>query len=72
MSDPHALVENDICYLYTGHDVGFGIPDWVMPDWRIYRDRSKDRIRDCFIAPVKYDEKGLMYDDLSNIDIRYR
>jgi len=37
MSDPHALVENDICYLYTGHDVGFGIPDWVMPDWRIYR-----------------------------------
>lgn len=37
MSDPHCLVENDVCYLFTGHDVGFGISDWVMPDWRIYR-----------------------------------
>lgn len=40
MSDPHALVENDFCYLFTGHDVGFGVQDWVMPDWRIFR--SKD------------------------------
>ena len=37
MSDPHALVLDDVCYLFTGHDVGFGINDWVMPDWRIYR-----------------------------------
>ncbi|MGC9455597.1 MAG: family 43 glycosylhydrolase [Phycisphaerae bacterium] len=37
MSDPHALVLGDVCYLYTGHDVGFGIDDWVMPDWRIFR-----------------------------------
>lgn len=37
MSDPHALVVGDTVYLFTGHDVGFGIPDWVMPDWRIYR-----------------------------------
>ena len=37
MSDPHALVLGDVCYLFTGHDVGFGIDDWVMPDWRIYR-----------------------------------
>jgi len=37
MSDPHALVVNDICYLFAGHDVGFDIPDWVMPDWRIYQ-----------------------------------
>jgi hypothetical protein len=37
MSDPHALIENNFCYLFTGHDVGFGISDWVMPDWRIYR-----------------------------------
>ena len=37
MSDPHMLVVNDTCYLFTGHDIGFGITDWVMPDWRIYR-----------------------------------
>ncbi len=37
MSDPHALVLGDVCYLFTGHDVGFGVNDWVMPDWRIYR-----------------------------------
>jgi len=37
MSDPHALVLGDVVYLFTGHDVGFDIPDWVMPDWRIYR-----------------------------------
>lgn len=36
MADPHMLVINDTCYLYTGHDIGFGISDWVMPDWRIY------------------------------------
>ena len=40
MSDPHALVIDDVCYLFTGHDIGFGVNDWVMPDWRIYR--SKD------------------------------
>jgi beta-xylosidase len=37
MADPHALVVGDVCYLFTGHDIGFGIKDWVMPDWRIYR-----------------------------------
>lgn len=37
MSDPHMLVVNDTCYLFTGHDIGFGVSDWVMPDWRIYR-----------------------------------
>ena len=37
MSDPHALVIDDACFLFTGHDVGFGVTDWVMPDWRIYR-----------------------------------
>lgn len=37
MSDPHALVLGDTVYLFCGHDVGFGIPDWVMPEWRIYR-----------------------------------
>lgn len=36
MSDPHMLVINDTCYLFTGHDIGFGTPDWVMPDWRIF------------------------------------
>jgi hypothetical protein len=40
MSDPHALVLNDVCYLFTGHDVGFGVPDWIMPDWRIYRSED--------------------------------
>ena len=37
MSDPHMLVVDDVCYVFTGHDVGFGISDWVMPDWRIYK-----------------------------------
>ncbi|MBN1998023.1 family 43 glycosylhydrolase [candidate division KSB1 bacterium] len=37
MSDPHALIVDDVCYLFTGHDIGFGVEDWVMPDWRIYR-----------------------------------
>lgn len=36
MSDPHMLVMNDTCYVFTGHDIGFGISDWVMPDWRIF------------------------------------
>lgn len=43
MSDPHAIVVDEVCYLFTGHDVGFGVPDWVMPDWRIYR--SEDLIK---------------------------
>ena len=37
MSDPHMLVEGDVCYLFTGCDVGFDEPTWVMPEWRIYR-----------------------------------
>ncbi len=37
MADPHMLVVSNVCYLFTGHDVGFGKPEWVMPDWRIYR-----------------------------------
>lgn len=40
MADPHALVINDVCYLFTGHDVGTGTPDWVMPDWRIFRSED--------------------------------
>jgi arabinoxylan arabinofuranohydrolase len=40
MSDPHALIVDDVCYLFTGHDVGFGVNDWVMPDWRIYRSED--------------------------------
>jgi len=40
MADPHMLVEDDVCYVFTGHDVGFGIDDWVMPDWRIYRSED--------------------------------
>lgn len=40
MSDPHALVLGDVCYLFTGHDVGFGVNDWVMPDWRIFRSED--------------------------------
>jgi hypothetical protein len=40
MSDPHALVTDDAVYMFTGHDVGFGIPDWVMPDWRIFRSEN--------------------------------
>ncbi|MCY1719375.1 family 43 glycosylhydrolase [Prolixibacteraceae bacterium Z1-6] len=37
MSDPHVLVEGDYCYVFTGYDIGFGVPDWIMPAWRIYR-----------------------------------
>jgi hypothetical protein len=37
MSDPHMLVEGDACYLFAGHDVGAGVSDWIMGDWRIYR-----------------------------------
>lgn len=37
MADPHALVLGDTCYLFTGRDVGFGVDDWVMPEWRIHR-----------------------------------
>jgi hypothetical protein len=37
MSDPHVLVENDICYIFSGHNEGFGNSEWVMPDWRIHR-----------------------------------
>lgn len=37
MADPHMLVVHDTCYVFTGHDIGFGVSDWVMPDWRIYR-----------------------------------
>ena len=37
MSDPHALVDGATVYLFTGHDVGFGVDGWVMPDWRIFR-----------------------------------
>lgn len=40
MADPHMLVVDDVCYVFTGHDIGFGVNDWVMPDWRIYK--SKD------------------------------
>lgn len=40
MSDPHALVVGDTCYLFTGHDIGFGIKDWIMPDWRIYKSND--------------------------------
>lgn len=42
MSDPHAVVKDGVCYLFTGHDVGFGINAWVMPDWRIYRSDDLD------------------------------
>ena len=41
MADPHVLVlDDDTCYLYTGHDVGVGVSDWVMPDWQIYRSKT--------------------------------
>lgn len=40
MSDPHMLVVDDVCYVFTGHDVGFGVKEWVMPDWRIYRSED--------------------------------
>jgi len=31
------LVENAVFYLFTGHDIGFGVEEWVMLDWRIHR-----------------------------------
>lgn len=40
MSDPHAIVEGEYVYIFTGHDVGVDQPMWVMPNWRIFR--SKD------------------------------
>lgn len=40
VSDPHALVTDGTCYLFTGHDIGFGVNDWIMPDWRIFRSRD--------------------------------
>ena len=35
--------------------------------WCKYRDRSRDRIRDCFIAPVVYGPDGSMHDDLDGL-----
>jgi hypothetical protein len=49
MSDPHVLVENDVCYVFSGHDVGFGNSEWVMPDWRIHR--STDMRSWSMLAP---------------------
>lgn len=43
MADPHALVIDDVCYLFTGHDIGVDVPTWVMPDWRIYRSTDLQR-----------------------------
>ena len=41
MSDPHVLVVDDVCYVFTGHDVGIGVQGtWVMPDWRIHRSED--------------------------------
>jgi hypothetical protein len=40
MSDPHALVLDDVCYLFTGYDIGVGLSDWVMPEWRIFRSED--------------------------------
>lgn len=37
--------------------------DWYHV-WCKYRDRKKERIRDCFIAPVTYGEDGSMNDNL--------
>lgn len=34
--------------------------------WCRYRDRSVDRIRDCFIVPVCYGADGSMWNDLSS------
>jgi hypothetical protein len=36
--------------------------------WCKYRDRDYDRIRDCFIAPVIYEDNGLMRDDLRGLE----
>jgi len=40
MADPHALVMGTTCYLFTGHDTGFGVAEWIMPDWRIYKSND--------------------------------
>jgi arabinoxylan arabinofuranohydrolase len=45
--------------------------DWYHI-WCKYRERSYDKVRDCFIAPTIYDEKGLMHDDLSGLDEKYK
>jgi arabinoxylan arabinofuranohydrolase len=45
MADPHALIHGDTCYLFTGHDVGFGVDGWVMPEWRVYRSDDLRRWR---------------------------
>jgi len=47
MSDPHALVIDETCYLFTGPDVGFDVNDWVMPDWRIFPFRGSSRMDPC-------------------------
>ena len=31
------MLVRGVCYLFTGCDVGFDEPTWVMPEWRIYR-----------------------------------
>ncbi|QCX00981.1 hypothetical protein FGM00_12980 [Aggregatimonas sangjinii] len=54
MSDPHMLVVDDVCYVFTGHDIGFGVNDWVMPDWRIYK--STDLKNWDFVATISPDD----------------
>jgi arabinoxylan arabinofuranohydrolase len=51
MSDPHMLVVDDVCYVFTGLDVGFGVKEWVMPEWRIYR--SEDLIKWQHVGTIK-------------------
>jgi len=61
-----------------GLDTGFGHGDFFLwkgdwyHTWCRYRNRSKDRIRDCFIAPAYYEENGSMYDDCRHIDEKYK
>jgi hypothetical protein len=45
--------------------------DWYHT-WCRYQNRSIDRMRDCFIAPTYFDENGNMYDDLRNINEKYK
>ncbi len=54
MSDPHMLVDNNTCYVFTGHDIGFGVSDWVMPDWRIYK--STDLLSWELVGTIKPDD----------------
>lgn len=54
MSDPHVLVDNNTCYVFTGHDIGVGIADWVMPDWRIYL--STDLLYWKHVGTIKPDD----------------